>query len=195
MARKDGGALLLAAPGALLMTALLIHFSEGRTLAALLPAVLIHELGHMLALRLLGLRFRGLRPETAGLRIDYAGDCGAAGELLAAAAGPAAGLCYFLALSRLAGRFGWELVRLSAELSLLLSLYNLLPALPLDGGRVAAVLFSLWPGGEKGARAARALSLATALTLCAAGVWALLRRRGAAPLIAGAVLLAEQVRR
>lgn len=192
MARKEGGALPFVAPGALLMTALLVYFTEGRTLAALLPAVLIHEAGHLLALRLAGLRFRALRPEMTGLRIDYAGDGGAAGELLAAAAGPAAGFIYAWASSRLAGRFGWDTLSLSAELSLLLSLFNLLPAQPLDGGCVVTVLFSLWPGGKKGERAARLISLVTAISLCAAGLWFMLRQRGAAMLLAGGALLAEQ---
>ena len=41
-------------------------------LLALFPAVLLHELGHLLALRLLGVRTAALRPELTGLRIDRA---------------------------------------------------------------------------------------------------------------------------
>ena len=75
-----------------------------------------------------------------------------------------------------------------AGLSLLLSLFNLLPAPPLDGGAAAAALFSLWPGGERGERLARLLALLTAAALTGAGLWALRRGYGAAALIAGALL-------
>lgn len=179
---------------ALLAGALLIYLLEPHELAALLGAVLAHEAGHLLALRLLGWRFRAPRPEAAGLRIDYAGEDSTAGEILSAAAGPAAGFLYAWAAASLGARLGWEALRLSGELSLLLSIFNLLPAPPLDGGRVAAALLSIWPGGAKGERAAKALGLVTALLLCAAGIWSLLCRRGAAMLIAGATLLSQQLR-
>lgn len=194
MLREERNTPLLLAPGALLAAALLIYHTDLRSLAALLSAVLIHEAGHLLSLKLLGLRTLGLRPETTGLRIDYAGDGGAVGELLSAAAGPAAGLCWAWAAARLGARCDRELLRLSGELSLLLSLFNLLPALPLDGGRILAALLSVWPGGARGERAARTVGLTTALVLCAAGLFLLLRRRGAATLIAGGMLLAEAVR-
>ena len=179
---------------ALLAAALLVWLLEPRELAALLGAVLAHEAGHLLVLRLLGWRFRAPRPAAAGLRIDYAGDGGIKGEILSAAAGPAAGLVYAWAAVRFGARCGWETLRLSGELSLLLSAFNLLPAPPLDGGRIAAALLSLWPGGARGERAAKALGLVTALLLCAAGIWSLVCRRGAALLIAGGTLLSQQLR-
>ena len=55
-------------PFALLSLALLVYFSERRFLAALLPAVLAHEAGHLLALKLLGRRVRGIALEPTGLR-------------------------------------------------------------------------------------------------------------------------------
>lgn len=186
---------LPVAPGALLMAALLVYFAEGRYLAALLPAVLAHELGHLLALRLLGLRTHSLRAETTGLRIDYTGDGGVSGELLAAAAGPAAGLCWAWAASRLGERFGWETARLSAGLSLLLSFFNLLPAAPLDGGRIAAAVFAQWPGGKRGERMTRLFGFATALALCVSGLYLFARGKGPAALMAGGMLLAEQMKR
>ena len=186
--------LLRVSPEALLALALFVYVSETRFLLALLPAVLLHELGHLLALWLLGVRAAALRPELTGLRIDYAASGNPAEELLAAAAGPAAGLCYAWLASRLGARLSDKVLLLSAGLSLALSLFNLLPAPPLDGGRIAASLLSLWPGGETGERLTRLFGALTALGLCAAGLRALLRGRGAAVLLAGAMLAAEQLK-
>ena len=64
----------------LLVLAFFVYFSEGRFLAALLPAVAAHEAGHLLALKLLGRRVRGIALEPTGLRIDCAGAADPRGE-------------------------------------------------------------------------------------------------------------------
>lgn len=132
-----------ADPVAVLVFTLLYVSLEDRELAALLPAVLIHELGHLAAMRLLGLRLCALRLELTGLCIRYSGAPNRWERFLTAAAGPALGLIY----AQLASCMGWEL---TAGLSLLLSLFNLLPVQPLDGWQMAAALCS-------GARSGRVL--------------------------------------
>ncbi len=173
---------------ALLALACLVYFSETYFLLALLPAVLAHEAGHLLALRLLGRRVRALTLEPTGLRIDCAGADDPRGDILAALAGPAAGLCWAWAASRLGAAFRCGALLLSAGLSLLLSIFNLLPAPPLDGGLALSALCSLCPGGERGERLARVLGFVSAGALTLAGLWLFLRGRGAAALLAGLVL-------
>ena len=92
-------------------------------------------------------------------------------------AGPAAGLLYALAAMRAAGQG----LRMSGAVSLLLSCFNLLPALPLDGGRALALLCR--------ARTVRACSLGTALLLMAAGLWALFEYGSLSLLVMGGWLL------
>lgn len=96
-------------------------------LAALLAAAIAHEAGHILALYLCGSRVVQLRVELGGLCLMHTALCRHGEEAFAALAGPMAGLLWAAAAAVF-----WPL---SAALSLLLSLYNLLPALPLDGGR------------------------------------------------------------
>ena len=71
-------------------------------------------------------------------------------------------------------------------MSLVLSVFNLIPAPPLDGGRIAGELLSR--------RAADALALAASGLVLAAGLVAVARGRGAALLCAGAYLCLQRAR-
>jgi len=147
-----------ADPLAVLLLALFYSSLDNRELAALLSAVLIHELGHLTAMELLGLKLCELRLELTGLCIGYSGETSRWGQFLTAAAGPALGLIY----ARLASAARWEL---AAGLSMLLSLFNLLPIRPLDGWRMAASLCT----GRWGERVLNALGLLAALSLLCLG--------------------------
>lgn len=91
-------------------------------------AVAVHELGHVAALVLCGTEIYGLRMEACGLALRCAPPEGAVRTVAAALAGPAAGAGLFCILRGLGCPEG-------ADLSLLYSCVNLLPVLPLDGGR------------------------------------------------------------
>ena len=167
-------------PWAALAGGMIVYCSEGKTLLLVLLAVTAHEAGHLLALRLLGCRVTELRAELSGFCIRYAGSPGRWGEVIAAVSGPLAGLLYALPAARCGA--GGEL---SAGFSLLFSIFNLIPALPLDGGRAAAALF--------GERVARILSLISALAVCFIGLALFHRGFGAALALAGFYLLAFQL--
>lgn len=115
---STGGALGLAG---------LVFLMRQPMLAALMAAAAAHEAGHILALYLCGSRVVQLRVELGGLCLVHTALCRHGEEAFAALAGPMAGLLWTAATASL-----WPL---SAALSLLLSMYNMLPALPLDGGR------------------------------------------------------------
>jgi len=195
-----GGVLRMKLPeirvgaGALLLCALLIYISPPGGTSALLPCVLVHELGHLAALRLLRIPVRRLTLELSGLRIDCAGAPGTAQDCLAALAGPAAGLLYALLLNRLGHALGSRGALLSAGISLLLSAFNLLPVPPLDGGRVFAALSASLLGAEAGERLTRCVGLLGAALVLSAGAWLCLRGRGPALAAAGLFLLAGLLR-
>lgn len=161
-------------------------------LAAVLLAVLVHELGHLAALRLLGLRVLGLRVELKGLCVEYAGRPGAAREALCAAAGPVAGFLFAALLSLPPAWDDNPWLRLTAGLSLLLSFFNLLPALPLDGGRIFRCLAAALFGDRAGAALSDAAGFAVGLLLLAAGLWLALSDRGLALPAAGLWILLSQ---
>lgn len=185
MIRKGFG---ISAPAA--VAAALVYYLApvDKFMAVLLP-VLIHELGHVLALRLLGLRISCFRIELKGLCIEYRGYTGAIGHVLAAAAGPALGLLYALAASLLAERPQSHWLELTAGISLLLSAFNLLPAFPLDGGMILYhLLAALW-GEATAARVADGVSLAVGTLLLGLGAYIMFLGYGLALELAAVWLL------
>ena len=136
-----------------------------RLLAVTLSAAALHELGHLLALYLLGGRVTGLRLSAFGAelatdaaRLPYLRETGVV------LAGPAVNLALGLLLARLG-----QYTASGAHLSL--CLFNLLPVRPLDGGRALCLLASWLLGPERGEAAARWGGALTALPVGCAGLW------------------------
>jgi membrane-associated protease RseP (regulator of RpoE activity) len=175
--------------GAALAAALLVFFLRGDELLALGLPLIVHELGHLAAILVMGLRPLRFRAGLGGFRLDYAGDPGTPGHVCIAAAGPVAGLLYAWAASRLGAAGGGDWLWLSAGISLLLSLFNLLPALPLDGGQILFRVSAAALGELRGRTLCRFAQLAAAGMLTAAGALLLIRGRGAALLLSGIWLL------
>ena len=114
--------------------------SSAFRLCSFLLAVILHELGHIVAARALGVRFRRLALKQTGLCLitSEAGFPSYDDELVCALGGPVAG-----ALSALVARgLGYLLPGLAPfvqefiPLSLALSLLNLLPLRGFDGARI-----------------------------------------------------------
>lgn len=166
--------------GALLLAAAAYYLCDGAVLIAILVPVAVHELGHAAALQMLGFRIRGFRAELKGFCMDYYGYSGALGHAVAAAAGPAAGLIYAGAASWAGSTYGSDWLCLSAGISLLLSAFNMLPALPLDGGRIFAELSRAFLGDKRGELLSDAVGLVTAAALLAAGIWMMMDGKGLA---------------
>lgn len=78
------------------------------------------------------------------------------------------------------------------EPALLLSAFNCLPALPLDGGRITANLAIAFLGNRRGGRFAELTSLMTGAALLGAGFWLMYLGRGAALTVAAIWLLMYQ---
>ena len=122
--------------GAALFYPLLFFLDTEGFFPVLLPGIVFHELGHLLALRAFGGRLLLLRLEAAGLYMDTTPFISRRQALFCIAAGPFAGLLW-AALSLLSGT-AWG-VR-SAAASLVINSFNLLPAIPLDGGEILYIL-------------------------------------------------------
>ena len=115
-------------------------------LAAAVSAVLVHEAGHLLAARVLGIPLRRGSGGLFGVRLTF--DFSRAGygrEALVHLAGPTAGLLSSLAAVWLFGEAGLWFGGISAALAV----FNLLPAGGLDGGgALGCLLWALVPPGS-----------------------------------------------
>jgi Zn-dependent protease len=143
----------------------------------LLASVLLHELGHALTARRLGIGVRGITLEILGGYTEMERDApDPRSELLVSLAGPAVSLGLGLAGAVLAVLLPDGGVRQVAVLvttaNLIVAVFNALPGLPLDGGRaLRAAVWALTGSQQRGtAVAARSGQLVGAGTGVAA-VW------------------------
>lgn len=174
--------------GFALLAGLLYFLDSSGLFAALVPSVVIHELGHLLALVWLRAPPRRLSAALSGFSIDYVGELSVPGRLAAALAGPVFGLAFALLCSRLGIRFGSLFLLTAAGVSCALSVFNLLPVFPLDGGQAFEALLRLCFGKGVSRKVMAALGLAVpggmiyaglgpvrSPALAAMGVWLLVR--------------------
>ena len=176
----------------ILIGAFLYAAASFTELAAIVAPVIVHELGHIVTLRLCGLPIRRFGADLRGLCIEYGGIATPGEHVLAALAGPVAGLAYAFAASWFGRRGGNEVLTLSAGVSLLLSLFNLLPVLPLDGGRVFSILVCERLGSRRGEKLSRAVGLTLSSLLLTAGTFLMWRGDGTALMLASLWLLVAQ---
>ena len=162
------------------------------TAAAIALPVTVHELSHIIALRLSGLKVKSIRAELTGLCIDYCGFAKPVAHIAAAFAGPAGGFIYAYAASLIARETGCAWMELSAGISLLLSVFNLLPVLPLDGGRILLGLLTMLLGVQAGERIAYRISFAMTAVLLAMGALLAFNNGSKAPAAAAIWLMLAQ---
>ncbi len=178
--------------GAIVMAAVIYYICESKTIVAVLAAAVAHELGHLIAMEFLGFRVKRFRVEAKGFCIDYCGYAGALGHAFAAAAGPVAGLLYSVTASHFGNKMGLDWLCLSAGVSLILSIFNLLPAIPLDGGRILMSLSCAFCGEQQGRVVCSSVSTVCGILLLGLGTFLMMKGMGAAVLISAIWLLAFQ---
>lgn len=162
-------------PGTALLPALLLGLAFAVSLGL---SVLLHELGHcMVALRF-GLPVRRLRLYLLGGASELARTpANPRQEGMIAAAGPAVsiGLALVSGLGWFAlhpGTALWLLVAETAVANIAVAVFNLLPGLPLDGGRMLRA--GVWAATGARAKGTRAGVLGAGIVAAALALWALL---------------------
>lgn len=174
------------------LLAVLLFLDSGILLWALLACAL-HELGHYTAIRFLGGEMQRLSLTVVGAEMLPARQklFSYGEEFVIVLAGPLVSLLTAMAAGALA-RSGWgEGCYLFCGLNLLLGLFNLLPILPLDGGRLLHILLLRRQGAQHWMTL---LGRLVATLLLLGGVWLLRQGGGCTLLLAGAWLLAAQCR-
>lgn len=142
MLRRKKRAAVSADPGFLLLVGILFYLDQsvGILIWGVLAAAL-HELGHVLAARCFGGRAVALSFTVTGaeLKFSYPAGLSYGAESIIALAGPAVNLLVGIGALLLSAR-------LLAVTSLAIGLFNLVPILPLDGGRILSNLLCEFVG-------------------------------------------------
>ena len=184
-------------PLTLLFPILAARLGEAADMVALAAGLVAHEGAHLAAARCLGVGVSALRLMPFGAAIEMENPYALSpGRLFAvAAAGPAAsGLMALLAVA--SAHWGWlspapalAAVRINGALML----FNLLPALPLDGGRMLAALLTPRLGMARAANLGILLGRILAGALLLAAVIALIERGqlNLSPVLAAVFLIAS----
>ncbi len=178
--------------GFIALLAVIYFFDYEGFVPALIPAVAVHELGHMTALILLGRAPRKLTASLSGFSLDYEGHLRPLPSLFTALAGPFFGLCYSFLCAMCGKLWNNDYLLLSAGIGLIINAFNLLPAFPLDGGRALLSFLSLVMDKRRARRIINALGFITAALLIAAGIFFTITLRSPALAAAGVWLLVMQ---
>ena len=179
----------------LLATSVLLLTAHKSWLLLFWLAAMLHELGHLLALYLLGGRVSRFCFRLSGGELQYDGKhLSYGGELVLALAGPATNLLCAWLCGWLATFGHQELLYQFSGCHLVLAFFNLLPALPLDGGRVLQTLLELkFP--MEGERLAVLISLLLGVILLICGAFVLLKGGNPTLVSAGGVILLRSLRK
>ena len=158
---------LRVSSGFVLMAALVYFLDDSGIFAATVVYALVHELGHLMVLRMSGGHVTELRLELTGAAIYYnEAELSYFRELLTALAGPVSSVLFALVASRL----GMELL---AGVSLSLAAFNLLPCSALDGGRALYALLAAATNAHSASRVLRVVSITCSIGILLTGIYVL----------------------
>ncbi|MFI3250945.1 MAG: site-2 protease family protein [Eubacteriales bacterium] len=171
--------------GFLLLFAWLNYLDHQWVLPWVMLACLIHEMGHYYAIVALGGRVKGITITAVGAEMEMEGNLSYGGEFLCALAGP---VTNFL--------FAWgmcHVLPLFAGIHLALGLFNLIPLLPLDGGRGLQSLLCRFGSPILAERILEVSGGVIAIGIAGFGVLSLLETGGVTLLVLGCWLVTKRV--
>lgn len=144
-------------------------FDSGEVLSAAVVAVVIHELGHLMALRLFKRRAAEISVALIGVTLRPNASLSYRQEIITAAAGPLASLA-LAGLAAWAGRlYPLPWLYLVAGASFVFCVFNALPVYPLDGGLLIHAAICEFFGPDRAEKLACVLSCTVILILLTAG--------------------------
>ncbi len=171
--KKSGMRIRVSATVPIVLGLMILTDRTGIGLITVLAA-LLHEVGHLFAARLLGIRAESMRLGFLGMRIDVGERLlSYSEEWLLCAAGPLVSLVLSAVAAPLWGV--WASARLFSCASLVLGILNLLPIRSFDGGRMLECFLSSVIGPRVTQRVMTVCSFLFLFLLWATAVYFLLR--------------------
>lgn len=174
---------------AAVIAAIMLYFFDFSVISAAAVPLLLHECAHIAVLRALGLKIKNLKISLSGLCITYSGPASPGEHAIAAAAGPLIGLMYSVVISRAAVFHSSDWLCLSSGISLIFSVFNLLPVFPLDGGAIYSYLVIILFGREDGMKIYLLTGIIIGSAMLILGIWLMFRGYGTALAIAAVWVL------
>ncbi len=155
--------------GAALIALAAAYFFDAGFIFPAVFAAAVHEAGHFAALRLLGRKIAELKLELCSLSMRCEGQMSYFGEIITAAAGPLASLFLAITASLIGRLCECQEAFIISGVSFVFCVFNALPVIPLDGGRIILAAASLTLGLEKAERLVCILSCTVIFALLIAG--------------------------
>ena len=176
----------------ILALALTLAFDKTGWLTLLFVAAMLHECGHLAAIALQHGKIEHITAKLSGMKIDYlpAGQTSYASDAVAALAGPAVNLTAVVVCALIARIYPSAEVFYFSGVNLLLALFNLIPAAPLDGGRALKALLCAWRG-QSGEAIAEVVSIVSSALLVFAGTLVLICTKRNASLLFVSLVVAQ----
>jgi len=147
----------------------------GTEIPYVMLAVSVHEAAHLAAAKLCGLEIEYVDVMCLGGAIKLK-DMYGAGRLrliFVAVAGPVANLFMAFMSAAMAwwGMIGFYMAWLTVRINLILMIFNLMPALPLDGGRILYAVSSIWLSRKSAMRLCAVAAYFLAILLICMAAW------------------------
>jgi len=151
--------------GFLLLAAWLVYWDQQFLMPLSVAACLLHEFGHYFALKCCGLQISKLKITAVGAAMTLEPAPNYVQEMLIALSGPGINLLLAVLLSRMGQ------LPLFSGLNLILGCLNLLPVMPLDGGRCLQGILSLLCPADTAEVICRQLSNVLTAFCLGSGLW------------------------
>ena len=184
---RQNSCAISAVPGLAILIAAIVLMGYDKMLLPFVTAVVIHEMGHVLILLTMGCSIKSIAAGATGLKITYGGSVSYLGEVLASLAGPFFGILAAFIFAKTG-------LHTYCGVNLALSVFNLMPARPLDGGRALYNLLCIFLLPNQAEVLCRGIECLVTLLILAAGTYILLdTKKNATLLLLGIIMMIRLV--